>query len=229
MISYSILIPAYNVEDTLPKLIDQIEKISHPPSKIFVVDDGSQDQTMSLVRDKAAHVELIHLDKNRGKGFALRTGFKKFISTNNGDYLLCMDADLQHPVSHIGNFLIAAAHNQGSLIIGKRRKSLRLMPLPRIISNSISSFILSLVCKQKIEDSQCGFRIIRNDLLRELHLQEDGFQLESEMIIEAAQKNISILFIGIPTIYNGHPSHINHWIDTWRFIRLIIKALFKAK
>jgi len=228
MIRYSILIPAYNVEDTLPKLIDQIEKINHPPKRIFIVDDGSEDHTRSVVRVND-FIELIHLHKNRGKGFALRTGFRQFINTNNGDYLLCMDADLQHPVSHIYNFLTAAAHNQCSLIIGKRRKSLRLMPLPRIISNSISSFILSLVCKQKIEDSQCGFRMIRNDLLRELHLTEDGFQLESEMIIQTAKKNISIHFIEIPTIYNGHVSNINHWKDTWRFIRLIIKELFKIK
>lgn len=228
MISYSILIPAYNVEDTLPSLIDQIEKIDHPPRKIIVVDDGSDDQTLLAVKDKT-HIELIHLDKNKGKGFALRTGFNHFITENNCDYLLCMDADLQHPVSHISCFIKAAVQNQAPLIIGKRKKSLRLMPLPRIISNTISSFILSLVCKQKIEDSQCGFRMIRNDFLSELHLQEDGFQLESEMIIAAARKNISIRFIEIPTIYNGHVSHINHWVDTWRFIRLILKAIFTEK
>lgn len=223
MISYDILIPAYNVQNTISELLDQIDRLKHKPNRIIIVDDGSSDNTPVLIKGRAE--SIITLDKNSGKGFALRKGFDDFIASSESDYLLCIDADLQHPVDYVSRFLNSADSDNSQFLIGKRQRKFGIMPFPRIISNSTTSLILSIICNQKIEDSQCGFRLIHRAALQKLSLEEDGFQLESEMIVEAAKGNIKIDFIEIPTIYNGHVSHINHLGDTIRFIRLIFSVL----
>ena len=223
MISYDILIPAYNAEKTISQLINQIKEIDFQPNRIIIVDDGSNDRTSDLIKDNVD--SIIAIEGNKGKGFALRRGFDEFLKSKTSDYLLCMDADLQHPVSYIRKFLEHVEKTKSKFVIGKRDRKFGVMPFPRIISNSTTSLILSIICDQKIEDSQCGFRFIHREALGKLSLQENGFQLESEMIIKAAKHNIAIDFIKIPTIYNGHISNINHLYDTIRFIRLIFSEL----
>ncbi|MBN1406880.1 MAG: glycosyltransferase family 2 protein [Calditrichaceae bacterium] len=223
MISYDVLIPAYNAENTIAQLIDQIKELNIKPEKIIVVDDGSEDQTPNLIKDKVDSV--ITIKENKGKGFALRNGFNEFLKSNTSDYLICIDADLQHPVSYISKFVEYAEKRKSKFIIGKRDRKFGIMPFSRILSNSTTSLILSIISNQKIEDSQCGFRLIHREALCKLSLQENGFQLESEMIIKAAKQKISIDFIKIPTIYNGHISNINHLGDTIRFIRLVLSEL----
>ena len=223
MISYDILIPAYNAEESIAEVINQIKELKFHPNKIIIVDDGSSDQTPNLISDKVD--SLITHKENKGKGSALRSGFAEFLKSDSSDYLLCMDADLQHPVSYIPNFLKYADKTHSEFIIGKRSRQFGVMPFPRIISNSTTSLILSIICHQKIEDSQCGYRLIHRAALKKLSLQENGFQLESEMIIKAAKQHIRIDFIDVPTIYNGHNSNINHLGDTIRFISLILSEL----
>ena len=101
------------------------------------------------------------------------------------------------------------------------------MPFSRVISNFITSFILSILTKQKILDSQCGFRLIHKNLLKELQLDKNDFQLESEMVLRASEKNIKIHFIPISTIYNTEKSHIRHIEVTFKFIFLIINEIKK--
>ncbi len=225
MIKYDILIAAYNAQNTLPKLLRRIAGLSVPPNVIYIIDDGSHDLTTEEA--KAGGARVTTFEKNRGKGYALRRGFTNFRQTNHSDYLLCMDADLQHPVSAVDQFLIKARSSDSKIIIGNRDKKPGSMPLPRIISNRLSSFLISRLTKQTIPDSQCGFRLIHRSVLEIIQLNENGFQMESEFILRSARAGFKIDFVNIPTVYNGHHSYIRHWNDTFRFIRLIIRELVK--
>jgi glycosyltransferase involved in cell wall biosynthesis len=225
MLKYQILIPAFNAANTLPILLEQIEHLVEKPLSILVIDDGSTDKTYEHCTNGRA--KILKIEHNRGKGFALKYGIKYLINDSKAEYILFMDADLQHPVSSIPNF-IARAEEKGSVfIIGKRNKSIKNMPLHRIISNSITSFIISILSGQKVWDSQCGFRLIHKDVLKKIKMSEDGFQFESEMLIRAAKKNVKLDFIQIPTIYNAEKSYIANFHDTYKFILLIVKELLK--
>ena len=223
MIKYDVLIPAYNAEKTLPTLTRQLLQLRQPPGKIWVVDDGSNDNTVHCVNHPS--VILKQLPKNHGKGFALRQGFNEFLNNSSAEYIICMDADLQHPVESVGTMVERLNHDQEKIIIGNRDKSARVMPLARVLSNKITSFILSKLTKQDILDSQCGFRAIHRQVLDGIELEENGFQLESEFILRVADRGWKIDFIEIPTIYNGSHSYIKHVGDTYRFIRLIIREM----
>ena len=132
----------------------------------------------------------------------------------------------RHPVSAIPTFLNKTEKKNTKFILGNRDNRIGCMPLHRIMSNTITSFLISIIIKQRIRDSQCGFRLIHRNVLEKLELTESGFQLESEMILQAAKNGIKIDHINIPTIYNGENSSINNWKDTLRFLRLIIRGLF---
>jgi glycosyltransferase involved in cell wall biosynthesis len=216
---YHILIPAYNAGETIDQLLSELRTLSNKPHKIIVINDGSSDQTAGKV--KQHNIYLIQLDKNYGKGYALQQGIDHFLEENTSDYLLTMDADLQHPVQSIPDFLVYAERNNMDLIIGARTLSFKNMPLHRVFSNKITSWIISRISGTKIPDSQCGFRLIRRDFLLQLNLHEPGFQAESEMIIAAAKLKKKIGFVPIPTVYRSGASNIKNFRDTLRFIRLI--------
>ena len=228
MIAFDILIPAYNSEKTIDMLLSDIENLKDiKPQNVIIVNDGSSDNTakiLSVYSDKK--YKVITLTKNHGKGYALIVGINYFLENSSSQYLIFIDADLQHPVELIPYFIKQAQKQTVKIIIGKRRFKIGKMPFLRIISNSLTSRILSLLTRQKIEDSQCGYRCIDREVLSKIQLKEPGFQMESEFIIKAAANQYKIEFIEIPTIYNGQRSSINHFGDTFNFIKLTLKALF---
>jgi len=229
MLTYDVLIPAFNAESTIGSLLQQLSELSgQTPGRIIVVNDGSTDHTAKKCAE--FDVCLLNLDANFGKGQALRKGFEVFIKDSSAKYLLCMDADLQHAVDSIQDFVRRGQENVEALIIGKRSRNLREMPLHRILSNSITSMIMSILTGQRISDSQCGFRLIGKNVLEYVvpELEQQGFQLESEFILRTAQKGFRIGFVPIPTIYQNETSSISNFKDTLKFIKLIFRTVFRG-
>jgi len=86
------------------------------------------------------------------------------------------------------------------------------------------SFIISKIAKQRIPDTQCGFRIIKKSVLENINIAANKFEIESEIIIKAARKGFIIKSIPVESIYfSGHASNIHPFYDTLRFIRFITK------
>jgi glycosyltransferase involved in cell wall biosynthesis len=223
MFSYQVLIPAYNAAKTLPVLLRQLEELPQKPAGILIIDDGSTDSTSAVAA--AGNARIYRFPRNQGKGRALRQGFDLLRDDQKAGFIVCLDADLQHPVSSIPVLLNEAEKLQSRFIIGVRQRSSSTMPLSRRLSNSITSRVISLLSGQMIRDSQCGFRLVAKNVLREIKLSENGFQLESEMLLRVAARKIRIDQVPIPTIYNSEGSHIHHVLDTTRFILLIFKEL----
>ena len=204
------IIPAYQAASTLARVAAAC------PAPVLVVDDGSTDDT-------AAVCELISHAINRGKGAALRTGFAHAIGAGF-DGVVTLDADGQHDPSQIPLFHDAAALREYDLIVGRRPR--QGMPAKRRASNALTSLILSWRTGHIIEDSQCGFRFIRAEIVRAVELSTSEFQCESELLIRAARAGFRIGSVPIRTIYGGERSHIHDVRDTWNFVRLVTKSLF---
>jgi glycosyltransferase involved in cell wall biosynthesis len=205
------LIPAYNEEERIGKVVKKTLKYCD----VIVIDDGSMDDTGKRAEEKGAFV--IKHEKNRGKGDALITGFN-YALKNNYDIIITLDADGQHDPSEIPNFLKKI--DKYDIIIGAR--NFKEMPFPRRISNTITTFLLSLRTHQKIGDSQSGYRLIKTDALRGLDFKTERFILESELLVRAKCR---IGNVRIKTIYAGEKSHINNLRDTTKFIKFLIQSL----
>jgi glycosyltransferase involved in cell wall biosynthesis len=220
-----VIIPAYNPDrENLKELINRLKALKTTyPIQILIVDDGSA--TPVNKGDFPDDIQIRRHEINKGKGAALKTGFKFFHEHGRIFLILTLDADLQHPPERIPEFIKAYESRRGQLIVGYRERSLSIMPFHRIFSNMFTSLIISIITGQLIRDSQNGFRLIETEILRQLILTEDGFHMESEILIKAGWQDFSIGHVPIPTIYSQEKSSINNVKDTINFIRLIFKLL----
>ena len=210
------VIPFYNesksiggiIRDTLP-FVD----------RVIAVNDGSTDDSLlNVVKDD--RVTLISYSGNKGKGFALNEGFKKSIE-GNFDFTVTIDADFQHKPEYIPSLIMGLEDND--VIIGNRLNRMNRMPVQRILSNKITSFLLSIKTKQKILDSQCGFRAYRTKVLNSILPSFTGFEAESEIILNAAKNNFRIAFVFVPKIYNNEKSKMRPFEAIKGFIKVMLK------
>ncbi|MDR3013328.1 MAG: glycosyltransferase family 2 protein [Chitinispirillales bacterium] len=230
-----ILIPSYKSVKQLRVFVDSLMKIV-PKEFICVVDDASNDGTFEYCADMG--IVCLRHDANRGKGAALKTGFDYLISdadnreppinTKKTKWILTMDADGQHSPTDIHRFIKETRkHPTTGLCIGARDMRLGFMPPTRIISNRLTSGILSLLTWYIIKDSQCGYRIYSRKFIESIKLHCDRFEMESEVIIKAAAKRFPIRFVRVQTLYlSGGPSHISHFADTLRWIAAVLRVRF---
>jgi len=218
-----ILISAYNSESTIGKVLDELT--AYPDLDILVVDDGSTDKTAAIVED--ANIKVISHGKNLGKGAALQTGFT-YARSLNIDFVITLDADLQHPIEKIREFIELHKTNPGAIIIGKRARD-RNMPFTRKFSNSISALLISWRIGQRIYDAQCGFRLIPSQYLDWHFSNLRGFIYESELLITLALNKVKFCFVDIPTIYpESGETKMTYFDSTFGFIFMYISSFFKS-
>jgi len=216
-----VIIPTYNEAQAIGKLIEEIH--SQGLEEVVVVDDGSQDSTARLARDSGAKV--FKNPHNQGKGASLVKGFKYALSEDFAA-VITMDGDGQHLAEDLPLFLEQSRNSRAGIIIGNRMLETKGMPCSRVLTNRFMSWLISLMAKQEIPDSQCGFRLIRRELLEHLNLNTTKYETESEMLIRAGQLGFGIDSVAVNTIYSGQKSQINSFLDTIRFIRFIFQEIW---
>jgi glycosyltransferase involved in cell wall biosynthesis len=216
----AVIIPSYNASGTLSLLLPKIKNYLGY-NDVIIVNDGSSDATKSVA--EMFPMRYLAHSKNCGKGQALRTGFAHALSLRY-DAVITLDADGQHPPYFIPQ-LIKKAHDGYDIVIGSRRQHFASMSFARYLSNSITTVVVSLLSGQKIEDSQCGFRLISRKVLEAIPLETSGYQMESEFLIKAGRKGFRIGYVPIDVKPSG-TSHIRHLQDTLKFLRMILKTLW---
>jgi len=216
-----IAIPCFNHNDYLPELINKIN--SYIDIDILVIDDGSENivSKQIIFNENKSNLHLIRNNKNSGKGYSLIKAFQ-YCKNNNYTHMITVDADMQHHPSSIPEILNISL--KYDLVYGMRNFK-KNMPLQRVFSNVLTSKIISLICKNKIYDSQCGLRRYNISKFNYKDCIEMGYQFETEILLNSIDKSFSIKSVPINTIYNGSSSSINVILDTCRFIRCIIKAV----
>jgi glycosyltransferase involved in cell wall biosynthesis len=218
----AVVIPAYNAGKLLGGVIESVaEMIAR--ERIIVVDDGSSDNTAELA--EAAGVVVIRHPGNRGKGAALITGLDKAHEIGS-EYAITLDADGQHAPGEIPRFLEKAAETGADIIVGNRMRDIKDMPPIRIMTNRLTSWVVSKKAGQTIPDSQNGYRLIRTALFKKLQFETSRYEWESEILIKAGKLGARISDIPTATIYGEERSSINPLVDTLRFFRLVIKSFF---
>ena len=213
----AIIIPAFNPPESFLSLLKTISTISK--LTIIIIDDGSFPEIII----KNPEIIILRNKQNQGKGFSLLKAFK-YAQENDFTHAVTLDADSQHDPKLIEIFL--EVNENISLVLGTRKFE-KDMPCHRRISNKLTSLIISFLSGEMIQDSQCGYRRYKlNDICSEIFI-ETGFQFESEILIKLLRKKCSHYEVDIPTIYGKEKSSINNIIDTFKFIRLILRSIIK--
>ena len=131
--------------------------------------------------------------------------------------------------SDIASFAARAQEGGCDVILGSRMEDTSAMPFQRIISNTLTSLLITLRTGQKIKDSQCGYRMIQRRVLENIILKNDGYMMESELLIKAGLKKYIIDSIPVQTIYNESKSAIKPVKDTFLFIKVFLSSFFWSK
>ena len=216
----SVLIPSFNEARTIGHIVADLV---HKGFVVYVVDDGSSDDTANLASQEGAVV--VKHRKNMGKGASLREGFRHIVK-KGFDAVIIMDGDGQHLASDIGNFIDKMGATGADIVIGNRMLDVSSMPEERKYTNRFMSYLISLISGQRIPDSQCGYRLIKTEVLKKVRLEASNYEIESEMIIRSSRAGFKIESVPIKTIYMSEKSRINPMVDTMRFIAFVIKILF---
>ncbi len=216
MIPILALIPAYNEASRIASVVTGA--CVYLP--VWVVDDGSTDDTAARAEEAGARV--LRQVANQGKGAALRSGFRRAL-VEGCEAVLTLDADGQHDPAEIPKFLQAFADRHADLIIGAR--DFREIPPVRRIANTLGRWSLSWALGRPVKDNQSGYRLISRRLVEvTLSSQEHGFEFEVEMIVTCVQQGFVLDWVPIRTIYAGETSHINPWHHFVNFSRVVWQA-----
>lgn len=209
------LIPAFN---EAPRIGPVIKTARGFVDDVWVVDDGSSDNTAEVAR--AAGATVIRHEQNQGKGASLIDGLTRITATDT-EIVLLLDADGQHDPQEIPQFLAVQQQTNATIVLGNRMNDTRDMPPIRRATNRVMSWLLSRYTGQSIPDCSCGYRLLHRRALADLKLQTHNYQTDQEMLLQLARAGHRIASTPIRTIYAGAPSHIRPLRDTWRFLKLL--------
>ena len=221
------VIPAYEPNHNLIALLQELVERSDNP--IFVLDDGSTDKSVfknPIFLNK--EITLLKHAENLGKGAALKTTFN-YILTNYPFVTGCvtLDSDGQHSVEDVLALSLLSGQNN-NLVLGVRDFSFKAknIPLKSRIGNLLTRGIWTLVMGKMITDTQTGLRKIPVRLMREcLHIVENRYEFEMEMLLKAQGIGIDISEMPIRTIYidDNKGSHFNPVLDSLKIYFIIFR------
>jgi dolichyl-phosphate beta-glucosyltransferase len=199
-VDLSVVIPAYNegrrLEATLRRIVGFLEN-REGTFEVIVVDDGSADRTAEVAENFEGPVYLLRLARNRGKGAALRHG----VVASSGAAVLLTDADLSTPIEEVEKLAPYLARSE--LVLGSRAVAgadiqERQSRHRELLGKTFNLFIRCLGAGP-IRDTQCGFKLIRGEVARELFplLRIDRFAYDVELVFEARRKGYRIAEVGV--------------------------------
>ncbi|TAK16887.1 MAG: glycosyltransferase family 2 protein [Nitrosarchaeum sp.] len=197
-------IPAYNEEKNIAGIISKLQKVT---DKIIVCNDGSSDMTREIAEKMGAIV--INHPKNLGYGAGIKSIFLK-AREMSPDILVTFDADGQHRIEDIEKVIEPILKGTADIVIGSRfLNNTDNIPSYRKFGISAITKMANITTKQKITDSQSGFRAYNRKSLNELNLSERGMGISTEILIKADKKELKIAEVPIVILYEGDTSTHN--------------------
>ncbi len=224
----SIVIAAFNEENRVGQSLQKIHQFLQgrkTDHEIIVVDDGSTDRTTPVVAELAqsiATLRIIRYEKNRGKGFALRTG----VLASKGVLVLVSDADLSTPIEELDTLLPYLSEYQ--VAIGSRALALSNIvvkqPWWRQEMGKTFNRIVKLLVMDNFNDTQCGFKLFRGDVARELFREAriDRFAYDVEILALAIRKGYRVAEVPIQWL-NDPASKVNPIRDSLKMLVDLVK------
>lgn len=211
-----VLIPTYNNAQTLPALLTDIVKYT---DNIIVVNDGSTDETAATLKQHP--VEVVAYDQNKGKGWALRQGFKRAVELGY-TYAITIDSDGQHYADDLNVFLNAIDQHPNAIIIGARNMEQSSVPGKSNFGNKFSNFWFWVETGIKLPDTQSGYRLYPVKSLSPLTFFTRKYEFEIEVIVRAAWKGIEVVCVPVKVFYPEKEKRISHFRPFRDFSRISV-------
>ncbi len=221
-IRLSALVPVYNEKETLAAIIERLEQVDLV-KQIVIVDDCSVDGTRAIIEELAAsgRVDACYHEKNLGKGAALRSA----VALAREEYLVIQDADLEYDPHDFYAMADVIRHKNAQVVYGSRFMggSRSGMLWTHYLGNRVLTLAFNLIFWQRLTDMETCYKLFRTDLLRQLRIDNDSFDIDPELtakIIRAGQQ-----IYEVPISYAGRTYLAGKKIkmrDAWSAIRTLL-------
>lgn len=228
---FAFVIPVYNHAGTVAHVVRDSLALGFP---VFVVDDGSTDNTSERIKEIKG-IQILHHERNQGKGAAILTGFA--VASKVADFAITIDADGQHYPQDAKKLIEAIPKNKRPIVVGVRTGMTGAhVPWTSSFGRKFSNFWVRTSGGPKTSDSQSGFRIYPLPDVLNLKTKARRFQFEVEILVHAQRNGIPVIEAPIRVHYNpegGRISHFRPFVDFLRnsstFTRLIFRRIFSIK
>ena len=225
----SIIIPTFNEERTVRRLIERILAVPFPvPYELVVVDDHSADRTFAIERELRGvlggmRMALLRNRTNKGKGACIRQGLKHA----TGELVIVQDSDLEYDPGEIPKLLEPALRGQAQVVFGSRFRSRRWpdgMALPNLVANRLLTWLANALYGVRLTDVMTCYKMVSRELLTRLKIRANRFEFECEITAKIAKAGVPIL--EVPISYRGRTAKEgkkirakDFFITSWTLLR----------
>lgn len=223
----SVIIPVFNEETTACTIVEQIKQaINAIDYEIVLVDDGSTDGTSEQIRLLVVNsVVVITHSVNRGKGAALRTGFRE----SRGDIIVIQDGDLEYDPNDIPRLIRPILDGKADVVFGSRfhGEVQRVHLFYHRIGNLVLTLFSNFMTNLNLSDMECGYKAFRREVIESFTIREDRFGVEPEITAKVAKRGWRVY--EVPVSYSGRDYSEGKkigWKDAMRAFWCIIKYRF---
>jgi glycosyltransferase involved in cell wall biosynthesis len=223
----SVVIPCYNEAATIESVVDAVRRSPYDPKEIIVVDDCSKDGTRDILKRLAHKVDkVLYHDVNRGKGAALRTGFR----AASGDIVIIQDADLEYDPAEYPKVIQPILSDRADVVYGSRfmgGEAHRVLYFWHRVGNGFLTLLSNMCTNLNLTDMETCYKAFRREVIQSIEIKEDRFGFEPEITAKVARKRCRIYEVGIS--YSGRTYEEGKkigWKDGFRALYCILKYRF---
>ncbi|NOR88190.1 MAG: DUF2062 domain-containing protein [Bacteroidales bacterium] len=211
-----VLIPTYNNAPKLEAVIRDVLQYTH---HVLIINDGSTDQTPTILH-RFNDLNIIHLEKNSGKGKAMQVGFQKAVELNY-QYAITIDSDGQHLAKDLEVFLNKIEEHKGAMIVGARDMEETVgVPGGSSFGHKFSNFWFRLETGKSLPDTQSGYRLYPLEAIKDMRFVSNRYEFEIESLVRLSWKGVEMLWVPIDVEYPE--DRITHFRKFWDFFRISI-------
>jgi glycosyltransferase involved in cell wall biosynthesis len=194
----SVVIPCYNEEKTIRRIIERVKAAQVDLHEIIVVNDCSSDGTTELLKpmEEDPLLRIFHHDVNRGKGAALRTGLKHI----SGEVVIIQDADLEYDPAEYPVLLEPILNGNADVVFGSRfmgGRPHRVVYYWHMLGNRFLTLASNMLTNINLTDMETCFKVFKREIIQQIEIEEDRFGFEPEVTAKVARLNCRIYEVGI--------------------------------